>query len=131
VIKVTNIYLIAATALLILFLRNRMVFSKDVKNVSSKEAYELIKSNKELVVIDVRTVQEYKSGHISGAKSIPVNEISSRTGELNSYKEKPVLVHCASGGRSGAAVRILVKAGFKNIYHMNHGLTSWNYGLKR
>jgi rhodanese-related sulfurtransferase len=126
----TNIYWIVLIIAFGYILSRRMVFSKDVKNVTAEQAHNLIKENKELVIIDVRTRPEYKSGHIAKAKSIPVHELSSKIGELERFKEKSILVHCASGGRSPGAVKILLKHGFKDIYHMNSGLLKWSYGLK-
>lgn len=126
-----NLYLIISLVALGYILSRRLIFSKNVKNVTAEEAYELMKSNKELVIIDVRTKQEYKGGHIPGAKSIPLNEISSRISEIEKFKDKPILVHCASGGRSPAAVKTLLKHGINNVYHMKHGLMTWSYGLKK
>lgn len=127
-----NLPLILGIALLAFLFFRRFAFanSPNVKNVSADEAHELLKSDRSVVVIDVRTRQEYKSGHINGAKSIPVNEISSRIGELEKYKDTPVLIHCASGGRSPAAVRALLKNNFTKVYHMRSGLLGWKYGLK-
>lgn len=127
-----NFTLILSIALLAFILFRRFAFTtnKNVKNVSASEAYELIKANKDMVVIDVRTKQEYKSGHITGSRSIPVGEFASRISELEKYKDIPVLVHCASGGRSPSAVRVLLKHNFSKIYHMNRGLLGWKYGLK-
>jgi rhodanese-related sulfurtransferase len=127
----TNIYLIVMAVAFIYILSRRMIISKDVKNVTAEQTYKMMKENKDLVIIDVRSKQEFKAGHIPGAKSLPVNELDSRIGELERFKEKPILIHCASGGRSPGAVRILTKHGFKNIYHMNLGLLKWNYELKR
>lgn len=121
------VFIVIAAALIF---GKRVFVSKDMNNVTAEEAYQLIKDNKDILVIDVRTPQEYKSGHIAGAKNIPVNEISSRIGELEKYKEKPILVHCASGSRSPKAVNILQKNDFKNVYHLNRGLLQWKYGLK-
>lgn len=105
--------------------------NKNVKNVSGDEAEKLIKENKDIVILDVRTKNEYNSGHINGAKLMPVSEISSRIGELEKYKDKPILVHCASGGRSPKAVKVLLKNNFTPIYHMNHGLSGWHGQLRR
>lgn len=118
--------------LLAFFLYRRFSYltNKQIKNVSAEKAHELIKGNKNIIVLDVRTKGEYKSGHIPGAKSIPVAELSSRIKELEQHRDTPILVHCASGGRSPAALKVLLKNGFKTIYHMNRGLIGWNYGLK-
>jgi rhodanese-related sulfurtransferase len=126
------IFIVLAFALLGFILARKFTLStnKNIKNLSAKEAYEFIKTTKGVLIIDVRTKQEYQSGHISGARSIPVAEFAARIKELNKYKDSPILVHCASGGRSPAAVRILAKNNFSQIYHMNHGLKGWEFGLK-
>lgn len=116
---------------LILYPKLIVKFNKNVINVSGEQALNLIKENKELVIIDVRTKNEYKAGHINGAKSIPVQEIASRMTELERFCGKPILVHCASGGRSPKAVRVLLKNKFTPIYHMNHGLRDFNGKLKK
>lgn len=114
------------------FVRKRffMFNNKNVKNVSSEEAYKLINENKNLVVLDVRTKGEFESGHIPKAKNIPVQQLSVRINELNRFKDTPILVHCASGGRSPSAVKALAKNQFTEIYHLNRGLMSWKYPLK-
>lgn len=127
-----NFYIIIAAIILLYILYKRFAFigNKNVKTVSAESAYELIKENKDIVIFDVRTPSEYKSGHIKGAKSLPVDKFIIGLKQFENYKDRPVLVHCASGGRSPAAVRILLKNDFKNIYHMNRGLVGWKYELK-
>ena len=107
-----------------------MVNSK-VKNVTAEEAYKLISDNKEFIILDVRTKDEYDNGHIPGAKLVPVNILSMKLAQLNKYKDKPVLVYCASGGRSPRAVDTLVNNDFENIYHLSRGISSWRYSLAR
>ena len=92
-------------------------FNKNVKNVSGQDAASLIRDTKDLVILDVRTMNEYKSGHINGANLMPVGEIASRIKELEKFRGKPILVHCASGGRSPKAVNLLLKNKFGPIYH--------------
>lgn len=107
------------------------MFNTNVKNVSGEEAYKLVTENKELVILDVRTKEEYDNGHIPGAKLFPVQLLPMKLDELNEYKDKPVLVYCASGGRSPRAVDTLVNNEFKNIYHLNRGISSWRYSVIR
>ena len=57
-------------------------------------------------VIDVRTPAEFQGGHVPGSKNIPLNVISNRVNEIKALK-KPVVLCCASGGRSGQATAIL------------------------
>jgi len=115
----------------IIFPKIMMKFNKNVKNVSGDEAAKLIKENKDLVVLDVRTKGEYQTGHINNSKLMPANEIASRINELEKFRSRPLLVHCASGGRSPRAVSVLLKNKFGPIYHMNHGLAGFNGNLKR
>jgi len=125
-------FFILTIALLTFILYRKFSFStnKNIHNITAEEAYQLIKTKIDLIIIDVRTKQEFQTGHIPGAKSIPVAEFALRINELNKYKDTPILVHCASGGRSPATVRVLLKNNFSNIYHMKRGLSGWKYGLK-
>ena len=107
-----------------------MVSSK-VKNINAEEAYNLIKENRDVVILDVRSKEEYDNGHIPGAKLVPVQVLSTKLTELSEYKDKPVLVYCASGGRSPRAVDSLVNNDFKDIYHLVRGLSSWRYNVIR
>lgn len=63
------------------------------------------------LLVDVRTPGEFASEHIAGAINIPVQEIDARLGELGS-KNRPIVLYCRSGARSGQAARILTSAGF-------------------
>ncbi len=128
-----NLFTIVGLLLLVYMIYPRIMikFNKNVKNISGSEAVSFIRDTKNLVILDVRTKGEYQSGHINGSKLIPVNEIGSRIQELEKFRGKPILVHCASGGRSPKAVNVLLKNNFGPIYHMNHGLSSFNGNLKK
>jgi len=115
----------------ILYPKIMIKFNKNVKNISGQDAASLIRDTKDLVILDVRTNNEYKSGHINGAILMPVGEISSRISELEKFRGKPILVHCASGGRSPKAVNVLLKNKFGPIYHMNHGLADFKGNMKK
>jgi phage shock protein E len=64
--------------------------------------------------IDVRTKQEYDSGHLDGAVNVPYTEIAERIEEHTEDKTKPILLYCRSGRRSGIATGILQDMGFRN-----------------
>ena len=63
------------------------------------------------LVVDVRTADEYNSGHFPGALLIPHGEIGARLGELGA-KDRPIVLYCRSGNRSGIALHILESSGF-------------------
>ena len=93
------------------------------KDISVADTKAMIESNPSLLILDVRTAQEYTQEHLNAAINIPLSDLSSRTGELE--KNRQVLVYCQSGSRSAQASDILVKAGFTNVYNMSGGMTSW------
>lgn len=68
--------------------------------------------DKGAVIIDVRTVGEYRDGHIKGSKNIPLDTIFSKVNEIKRM-EKPVIVCCRSGMRSGQAASILKNSGIE------------------
>jgi rhodanese-related sulfurtransferase len=92
-------------------------------DVSVSQAKQMIDSNPELVILDVRTQSEYDAGHIQNATLIPVSELGGRLGELD--KNKEILVYCASGGRSATASQTLVDNGFSKVYNMLGGIAAW------
>ena len=92
-------------------------------NVSVDQARKLISSNISLVILDVRTPSEYESGHIKGAKNIPVDELETRIVELN--RDIETLVYCRLGMRSTRAMHILNYHNFTKVYNMLGGIEAW------
>jgi rhodanese-related sulfurtransferase len=82
-------------------------------------------------ILDVRTLDEYNSGHIAGsllADWTLREEFNRRVTSLD--KNRPVYVYCLSGGRSRAAVEQLRKAGFKEVYNLEGGMVAWKKAAK-
>jgi rhodanese-related sulfurtransferase len=84
--------------------------------------------SKGAIIVDVRTPQEYNTGHISNALNIPVDKLQGKISEL-AKKGKPIITCCASGMRSAAAKRTLESAGITNVYN-GGGWSSLNQKLK-
>jgi rhodanese-related sulfurtransferase len=94
--------------------------------LSVDEVYEIVKNNEGYLIIDVRSIDEYKDGHIKGAISIPVSDLEKRIGEIP--KDKQIIVYCNGSGcnRSVAAAKILVKYGYKNVNNVGGtGIYEW------
>jgi phage shock protein E len=70
----------------------------------------------EATIIDVRSPGEYRSGHVEGSLNIPLQEIETRLGDISVMK-KPIIVCCASGGRSGQAEYYLSSHGVEQVYN--------------
>lgn len=95
-------------------------------NISPEQAKEMLDSgDKDILLLDVRTKNEYKAGHIKGAKLIPIQVLSGMTDEIADYSDKKVILYCGVGGRSSKASGILQEKGFKSIYNMDGGIKKW------
>ncbi len=96
------------------------------RQVTKEEARVLIEEKDDLVIIDVRTLQEYNEGHILGAKLFPIDSLYIDKELLMQYKEKPVLVYCRTKNRAVPAAEELKKWGFIEVYTMIDGYSTWN-----
>ncbi|MBN2003027.1 MAG: rhodanese-like domain-containing protein [Anaerolineae bacterium] len=76
-----------------------------------------------VTVIDVREKSEFDEGHIAGATLVPLGELASRVDEIPT--DRPVILVCRSGNRSGQAYRLLGEKGFTNIHNMTGGMLAW------
>jgi adenylyltransferase/sulfurtransferase len=76
----------------------------------------------DLFVLDVREPFEYEIANI-GATLIPLGELPNRAGELD--KDREIVVHCKTGGRSQKAAEFLAKNGFKKVWNLAGGITGW------
>ncbi len=92
--------------------------------VSPAQATMLI-NREDATVIDVREAGEFASGHLLNARHIPLAELDKRLGELEKFKNKPVILNCQSGARSSSACELLRKAGFTNVHNLEGGVAAW------
>ena len=105
-------------------------------NVSPDELCGLVKSNKDLVLLDVRTRNEYdgrdhgRYGHLKNAINIPIGELERRIGELNTYKDREIVVYCSHSQRSPRASQLLADKGFKRVRNMSGGLSTWHEAVQ-
>jgi len=100
-------------------------FSFAYQDLNAKQFYEMMQKEKNIIILDVRTPQEYQEGHISNAINIPVQILGQQLDKLKNFKDKKILVYCRSGHRSAIASQILDRAGFKNVYNLKGGLFEW------
>ncbi|MNG32760.1 putative adenylyltransferase/sulfurtransferase MoeZ [compost metagenome] len=87
-----------------------------------REVASKLKKGEPLTIVDVRESYEWISGHIPGAKHIPLGQIPERLGELDPKKE--TIVVCMSGGRSSRACEYLSHLGYK-VINMKGGMSAW------
>ncbi|MBR6796268.1 MAG: rhodanese-like domain-containing protein [Clostridia bacterium] len=95
-------------------------------NITAQEAKEIMDSQTDYVILDVRTEEEFNEKHIPGAILIPDYEIEEKAEEILTDKDKLLLVYCRSGRRSKNASEILVRLGYTNIKEFG-GIIDWPY----
>jgi rhodanese-related sulfurtransferase len=117
--------LIIVTLIVIMLVVINLSKNRGIKQVNAESAQKMA-VDPQVAILDVRTPEEFREGHIPGAKLMPVSEINGRLPEIASLKERPVLVYCRTGNRSGTASQILKKNGFTKISNFQGGIIAWN-----
>jgi len=119
-----NILLIAVVVVSGLGLLWPMLMGGAKNQVSPAEATLLI-NREDAHVIDVREVDEFAGGHLPEARNVPLAKLADRISEIEKFKDKPVIVCCASGMRSGKACGELGKLGFAKVHNLAGGVDAW------
>ena len=93
--------------------------------ISPQDVARLLRDGEDLVLIDCRTPEEYETARIEGAMLVPMQELSVRIGELRSFEDRLVVVHCHKGKRSMMVTAVLRELGFENVRSMTGGIDRW------
>jgi hydroxyacylglutathione hydrolase len=96
-----------------------------VPQMTSAELAERLEGAAEspVTVLDVRERGEWEAGHIAGAVNVPLGHLTDRIAELD--RDRPLVLHCQSGGRSSIAASVLRAQGFNNVINLSDGFTGW------
>lgn len=97
-----------------------------VMNITAEQGKAMMEEDSTIILVDVRTEEEYKEEHIPGALLVPVDELESLAPEMMPNKESIYIVYCRSGNRSAAAAQQLIDLGYQNINDMG-GIIDWPY----
>lgn len=101
-------------------------------NITSGDVKIMLNKDKKIFLLDVRTVEEFRQARLRGATLIPIGEIERRYVEIP--KDRPVVVYCAVGSRSGIVADFLEKKGYRQVYNMKDGIVGWyrsGYSIER
>lgn len=98
-------------------------------SVSTDEAIQMMETETDYIILDVRTVAEYESGHIKGAINYPNENIKDEMLDILPDKDQLIFVYCRSGNRSKSASQKLVDIGYTNIVEIG-GINSWPFDLE-
>ncbi|MBK8806201.1 MAG: thioredoxin [Bacteroidales bacterium] len=95
------------------------------KNIGAQEFFDSIQ-NKDVSILDVRTLNEFNGAHIAKAININIYDPNFQNSVLTLPKDKPVYVYCLSGNRSLHAANFLIQSGYTKVYNLTRGIISWN-----
>ncbi len=93
--------------------------------VSADDFQKKMTALKDVQLVDVRTPEEYREGHIKNSLNINVQGSSFEAEVAKLDKKKPVMVYCRSGGRSASAQRMLIDMGFAEVINLDGGIRGW------
>ena len=94
-------------------------------HLQAQQAAQWLESDKNVVVLDIRTADEFRTGHLKNAVNVDYTapDFEQQLAKLD--RSKPYLLHCALGGRSTKALPVLQKLGFKDVRHLDGGIQAW------
>lgn len=99
--------------------------SSKVQEVSVEEVKKAIDKQENIILLDVRTPQEYEKAHIAGSILLPLDTIYEKVTSFIPDKTQKIYAYCLSGSRSAEAVKTMIDLGYTNIFTMSHGLLAW------
>jgi len=97
-------------------------FYRYKENITKEEMKEILRTNSNAILLDVRSHQEYKEGHLERSINIPVYDLQKEVLSKIKNKEDIIIVYCSAGIRSKKAVQILRKMGYINLYNIEGGI---------
>lgn len=102
------------------------VVEASFSRITPEEAKKRLDSETDIILLDVRTKEEFAEGHIPNSVLIPVDVLEGEAPQNLKDKETPIFIYCRSGNRSVTAANILIKMGYTNVYDLG-GIKNWPY----
>jgi phage shock protein E len=94
-------------------------------SISGTELAQQIKTGHAPVILDVRSEEEYKTGHIPGSRNVPIDQLASQLPSLGIAKSDEIVVHCELGGRAAKAEQVLASAGYEHVVDLQGHMKGW------
>lgn len=102
-----------------IFRKNR---NSDENNIDYESAKTILKNDKNAILVDVRSPQEYKEGHLDGSINFPLYDLERNSEKISENKQNTIILYCQSGSRSNKALEILKTQGCTSLYQIEGGL---------
>jgi phage shock protein E len=104
------------------FLKSHPQGASPIKTLSPREIHDLMASTA-VTLVDVREPKEHRAERIPGAINIPLSQLQAQAGRIP--RDKPVVLHCLSGGRSKTALELCARMDLPVDTHMGGGISAW------
>lgn len=101
------------------------MMNMEIPEIKPKEMYESINRGDEIIILDVRTKEEFDEGYIKDAINLPLDVLENDILKVVPDKRAKVYVYCHSGARSEAAVEYMMKQGYSQVFNMINGIAQW------
>jgi rhodanese-related sulfurtransferase len=95
------------------------------KETPAQELQQRQAAGEKVLVVDVRSPEEFAAGHVPGAINVPLDHLTGGEAQLKEWKQRPVVLYCRSGRRSALAAGTLEKAGFAKLEHLSGDMQGW------
>ena len=119
-----HIILVSAFFFILALLLVNLIQAGSSKSVIPIQAVQLF-NREDALPLDIRSAADFEAGHIINARNIPMADLKTKLDGLQKEKDKPVVVYCATGTTSSAALRQLAAAGFQQVYSLKGGIAAW------
>ena len=105
-------------------MRKNLTRGIGVTEIDYNTLQDMIRNDSSVILLDVRSRQEFKEGHLLGALNLPLGELKNKVSLLISNRGQTIIVYCKIGSRSLKAANMLNKMGYTNVYQLKGGLDS-------
>ncbi len=122
----SQLFLLVLGGIVLFFYVRRFLTMRSLRHYSPSDLAERLASDRNLVLLDVRSNSERRHSHIEGSIHIPLHQLASRSNELSKHRTKEIVCYCQSGNRSVTAAARLNKLGF-NAANLKGGIAEWNF----
>jgi len=102
-----------------------VVHAADVPTVTPADLASQIATNHPPIILDVRSPEEFSSGHVPGAINVAHTAIESNMNQLSAHRDQDIVVYCVSGKRAGIALQWLKSHGFSRLWHLEGDYSGW------
>lgn len=100
-------------------------YEPQVPSISVDTLKKALDAKENVVLLDVRTLDEYQRGHIPQSVHVPIDQLASMIDKIVPNKSQKIYAYCLSGSRSSVAVDWLIQQGYTKAFDVSHGLLAW------